>query len=113
MFENFPKARPHLPKDFADIYADHYKSNREGKTTASSLAQKMESWLHKQVAADLTNPDGWPSGRATLELGAGTLNQLLYERGVEPYDIVEPFSHLYKNSPLLPRVRHILSLIHI
>jgi hypothetical protein len=107
MFEKFPKARPPLPKEIQDIYSAHYKSNREGQTTASSLAQRMESWLHKQVAKDVA---GSPkSERATLELGAGTLNQLRYEPVVQPYDIVEPFTDLYRGSPLLARVRHVYS----
>ena len=33
----------------------------------------------------------------TLEIGAGTLNQLKYEQSSH-YDIVEPFSELYKIS---------------
>jgi hypothetical protein len=32
-----------------------------------------------------------------LEIGAGTLNQLMYEQ-TTPYDIIEPFSELYLNS---------------
>ena len=52
MFESFPKTRPELPKEFKDLYAKHYKSNRDGDTTAASLAQKMESWLHKKVASN-------------------------------------------------------------
>ena len=43
----------------------------------------------------------------TLELGAGTLNQLKYEPDVGPYDIVEPFASLYADAPELPRLRNI------
>lgn len=107
MFDNFPKIRPPLPREFEDIYSAHYKSNREGRTTASSLAQRMESWLHKQVANDVANPQD--SAKVTLELGAGTLNQLQYEPTVQIYDIVEPFTDLYKSSPLLGRIRNIYS----
>jgi hypothetical protein len=107
MFENFPKTRPPLPKEIQAVYSTHYKSNREGKTTASSLAQRMESWLHTQVARDVANLED--SAKVTLELGAGTLNQLHYEPAVYPYDIVEPFTDLYKNSPLLGKVRNIYS----
>ena len=105
MFENFPKTRPPLPKEIKDIYSAHYKSNREGQTTASSLAQRMESWLHRQVAKDIVDPK--KSKMATLELGAGTLNQLQYESEIQPYDIVEPFTDLYQGSPLLARVRNV------
>ena len=107
MFDNFPKMRPPLPKEIQDIYLAQYKSNREGQTTASSLAQRMESWLHRQVASDVANPQD--SAKVTLELGAGTLNQLPYEPTIHSYDIVEPFTDLYKNSPLLGKVRNIYS----
>ena len=105
MFDNFPKTRPSLPKEIENIYSAHYKSNRAGQTTASSLAQRMESWLHRQVANDVVNPQN--SEKATLELGAGTLNQLRYETSVNLYDIVEPFTDLYIGSPFLERVRNI------
>ncbi len=108
MFEEFPKVRPPLPREIEEIYATHYKSNREGQTLASSLAKIMESWMHKQVASDVINLRNLTT-KTTLEIGAGTLNQLRYEPYVGPYDIVEPFENLYKDSPFLKRVRHIFS----
>jgi len=107
MFDDFPKIRPRLPKEIEEIYSAHYKSNREGQTAASSLAQRVESWLHRQVANDVANTEN--SAKVTLELGAGTLNQLQYEPEVHPYDIVEPFTELFNNSPLLERVRNVYS----
>jgi len=101
MFENFPKVRKPLPKAYQEIYESHYLKNREGETAATSVSQKMESWLHKKVAADLKNK----SDQSTLEIGAGTLNQLRYEN-TKPYDIIEPFKALYEESPLLERVRN-------
>lgn len=98
-----PKVRPPLPEGIARIYQSCYKVNREGGTPASSLAQRMEAWLHRQVAADVAADH---SPRTTLELGAGTLNQFPFEPVVGPYDIVEPFTSLYEDSPLLGRVRH-------
>lgn len=106
VFSQFPKIRPKLPKDIAAIYSAHYKSNRKGQTAASSLSQKMESWLHKQVAKDLIDHS---KSKTTLEIGAGTLNQLRYEPVVGPYDIVEPFGELYKDSDSLRRIRNIYS----
>lgn len=102
MFEDFPKKRAELPEEFRKIYASHYKKNRGGKTVATSLSQKMESWLHKKVAADCK--DG--KQRSTLEIGAGTLNQLQYENN-SPYDIIEPFRTLFENSPDLKKVRNV------
>lgn len=105
MFHNFPKNRPPLPKEIEDIYSSHYMSNRGGKTIAASLSQKMESWLHKQVANDVLKQQN--SIKNTLELGAGTLNQLQYEPTSKAYDIVEPFANLYQKSPFLDKIRNI------
>ncbi|BAO44268.1 class I SAM-dependent methyltransferase [Thiolapillus brandeum] len=107
MFDNYPKSRPPLPDQIKKIYSVHYKSNREGQTTASSLAQKMESWLHRKVAGDVAHEKN--TEKATLELGAGTLNQLQYEPTSPSYDIVEPFADLYSSSPLLERIRNVYS----
>ncbi|MFH0976569.1 MAG: class I SAM-dependent methyltransferase [Spirochaetota bacterium] len=105
MFNNFPKMRPSLPKKIEDIYLEHYIANREGRTAASFVAKKMESWLHRQVASDVENLQN--TSLATLEIGAGTLNQLLYEPINNKYDIVEPFSDLYNKSSLLENIRNI------
>jgi len=102
ILKKFPKTRTKLPIEYEKIYAEHYKKNREGKTSASSLAQKMEAWLHKKVAMDLKGQDN----KSTLEIGAGTLNQLKYEQ-TKPYDIIEPFSELYSNSGFLNQVNAI------
>lgn len=105
MLDRFPKTRSELPADFQRIYATHYKENRSGGSPASSLAQRMEAWLHKRVAEDVQRePD---VARSTLELGAGTLNQLKYEPVVGPYDIVEPFRSLFEGSPELARIRNV------
>lgn len=104
-FPRYPKVRPPLPDDIARIYASHYKSNREGETAAASLAQRLEAWMHRKVAQDVRRPD--LAGASTLEIGAGTLNQLQYEPPGAPYDIVEPFEGLYRGSPQLSRIRHV------
>lgn len=107
MFDQFPKTRPSLPRQIEDIYSAHYKSNRDGKTTASSLAQRVESWMHKKVAHDVA---GRPEiKKSTLEIGAGTLNQLPHETEVGPYDVIEPFKSLYEGSPLLQKVRNVFT----
>lgn len=103
IFPQFPKTRYSLPKQYAEIYESHYKSNRNGDTTASGAAQKMERWLHKKVANDTRGLQG----RKTLEIGAGTLNQLNFECDFSHYDAIEPFSALYNDSPNLSKVRKI------
>ncbi|MCL1864165.1 MAG: class I SAM-dependent methyltransferase [Defluviitaleaceae bacterium] len=105
IIDKFPKKRKLLPPQYADIYDSHYKSNRNGETVASSLSQRMESWLHLQVAKDASQ------NKSTLEIGAGTLNQLDYENPGAVYDIVEPFSALYSNSKHKDKIKNTYNLI--
>jgi len=105
LFENFPKDRKPLPPEYAKIYENQYKSNRSGGTTATSVAQRMEAWLHKKVAMDSA------SHLSTLEIGAGNLNQLQYESTEGGYDIVEPFTALYENEVNKSLLRNIYNLI--
>lgn len=102
LFRCYPKTRPPLSERIQAIYAEHYKSNRQGDTLAASAAQRMERWLHHAVAADAAqrSPE-----TETLELGAGTLNQIPYEQPLGRYDVVEPFTALYADSPWRGQVR--------
>ncbi len=102
LLSRFPKTRPPLSERIRLIYAEHYKSNRSGGTPAASLSQRMERWLHRSVAADLAARTDAPE---TLELGAGTLNQIPYEEPLLHYDVVEPFEALYADSPHRHKVR--------
>ncbi|MDB5494243.1 MAG: putative ubiE/COQ5 methyltransferase [Phenylobacterium sp.] len=101
----FPKARPALTPQIQAIYLSQYQDNRSGRTPAASAAQQLERWMHRRVAADITGG----AARATLELGAGTLNQLPFERFTTPYDIVEPFRELYADSPERGRLRDVFA----
>jgi hypothetical protein len=108
--ENFPKKRNELPPGFRAIYESHYKKNRQGATTATSLSMRLERWLHVKVAEDVQ--DEKTNDLTTLEIGAGMLNQLPFEPNVIHYDIVEPFEELYRGSPELTRVRNIFPTIN-
>lgn len=103
LFPAFPKTRPSLSPEFAAIYVQHYKNSRGGTSKVLSLAKWAESWMHRKLAEDVES--GPP--KSTLELGAGTLNQLPYEPLSSPYDIVEPFRELFESSPSLSRVRNV------
>jgi len=103
LFRAFPKERHPLSPEFAAIYLQHYRNSREGNSKVLSLAKWAESWMHRRLAADVVT--GPP--KATLELGAGTLNQIPYEPQSNPYDIVEPFRELFESSPHLHRIRNV------
>lgn len=117
MVAGWPKSRPELPESYQRIYLEHSRQNRGGLYRTTSLSQRLEEWMHRRVAADVAAaasgpvPDSSPAAAAsrprlaTLEIGAGTLNQLRSEPEVGPYDIVEPYAELYDGSPLLARVR--------
>jgi hypothetical protein len=104
-FPAFPKEREPLPPEYAAIYLQHYRNSREGNSKVLGLAQYAERWMHRQVARDVRGT----APKATLELGAGNLNQLPYEPRTDPYDIVEPFRELFESSPQLDRIRNIYS----
>jgi len=104
LLKKFPKERPILSQEYKDIYNQHYISNRSGSGFTNLLSQKMESWMHKKTSS--------VTGRNILELGAGNLNHIKYERSFDNYDIVEPFSDLYKNSASLHSVRNIFSSLN-
>lgn len=104
ILQRFPKKVTELPEAYQRINKQHYISNRKGKYSTSFLTQKMESWMHKKVAQDVTSKK---HNVSTLEIGAGTLNQVPYEFNQCEYDIVEPFEELYKSSPLLNKIRNI------
>ena len=104
LIQRYPKTRPPLPDGIRAIHTAHYIENRVGGSPASALSRRIEYWLHGRVARDVKDD---PAPRSTLEIGAGTLNQLDFEPAVGPYDIVEPFEDLYRNAPGLRRIRNI------
>jgi len=105
VFDQYPKIRQPLPKEYLAIYEEHIKKNRDGETSVTSISQRLEKWLHKKVA------EGSAPDLTTLEIGAGTLNQLQYESVSESYDIIEPFKALYENSSLITQIGNIYNLI--
>jgi hypothetical protein len=93
ILNRFPKVRPELSLAQQAIYAKEYSMNRDGTNFMSSLAQKMESWMHRQVAANTKEV-------SILEVGAGNLNHIKYVdfSKVKIYDVIEPMAFLYHNS---------------
>src|SRR6056300_24591 len=83
IIKRYPKKRIHLNKNYMDVYNQHYLKNRSGSGLSNYLSKIMESWMHKKVSTI--------KGKNILELGAGNLNHLKYERDFQIYDIVEPF----------------------
>jgi len=99
-FSRFPKQRPPLPEAHRARYITDYLENRHGQTAALALAKRLEAWMHRQVARA-------GSGDRVLEIGAGTLNHLVYECRHTIYDVIEPFEELWAGSPRLKAVRNL------
>jgi len=99
VINKFPKKRITLNDEYLRIYQEHYIANRGGSGLAHFIAQKMESWMHKKVSSR--------EGKDILELGAGNLNHLKFEKSFVNYDIIEPFKDLYQNNPQVKKIRNI------
>lgn len=94
IFKIYPKKRPPLDKALQKIFNFEYKKNR-----TNLLSQLSESWLHFSIRGRKQ------SGTNTLELGAGTLNHLKYEKLENKiYDVIEPKKFLYANSKYKKKV---------
>jgi hypothetical protein len=97
LLDSWPRTRPPLTRAHEERFAEDYKRNRQGGSAADGAAQRLERWMHRQVARRQGDP--------VLELGAGTLNHLPYEPQGSDYDVVEPFRSLWEDSPHRARVR--------
>lgn len=102
LLKTYPRRRKELPEEYRKIYDQHYEENRKGKTKVSSLSSKLEHWMHKKTAKSAS------ADKTTLEIGAGTLNQLNFEQPCV-YDIIEPYKKLFQNAPNLKYVRNVYS----
>lgn len=77
---------------------------RDGAQPIDSLAQRLELWMHRQVAKGTGGP--------VFEFGAGTLNHCRHERQSVTYDVVEPFHALYQGRPEIASVRDFFDSVH-
>ena len=77
ILNKFPKVRPALDAEIAKVYELEYKKNRSGGSAASSVAQKLEGWMHKKISKTHTLKESTMCD--TLEIGAGTLKGSLAE----------------------------------
>ena len=78
----FPKTRPPLGVKASLLYEKEYAINRTG-SGIYSIVRFLESWMHRKIAASHIRG-------ALLEIGAGGLNHVPYERNVTKYDVIEP-----------------------
>ena len=97
LLKTYPRSRSPLPEAHAKFYRREIVAGREGLSMGHKLVLLVESWMHKMVARR-------SQGDSILELGAGTLNHLAYEKTYQNYDVVEPFDYDY--SKITPTIKN-------
>ncbi|ACI21994.1 hypothetical protein [Thermodesulfovibrio yellowstonii] len=100
ILKKFPKRRLELPERYKNIYQEYYKINRNEKY---NLLNRVKFYLERVMHYEAAKIQG----ANILELGAGNLNHLNFEKHYINYDIIEPNNFLYKNSPLLKKVNKV------
>lgn len=101
LFNSYPRTRPPLSDAHWRVYEREYTQNRCSAAGVFSVVRQLESWMHRRVSARQK------AGERLLEIGAGTLNHLPYEKSFLSYEVVEPFESLWQNSPFRQKVNHI------
>ncbi len=102
LLSTYPRSRPVLSARQQASYIEHYRSNRAGANGLPKVVAKLESWMHRHVAAGV-------AGQNLLEIGAGNLNHVPYLPDASICDAVEPFKELWEDSLYRSRVRRIYS----
>jgi Methyltransferase domain len=100
---SYPKSRPPLSDAHWRVYEREYTQNRCSAAGVFSAVRQLETWMHDQVSARQK------SAERLLEIGAGTLNHLPYEKSFLSYEVVEPFESLWRDSPYRQKVNVIYS----
>ena len=97
----YPKLRPELPPRHRAVYEREYALNRSGSGPLYAAVAALERWMHTNIARRK------PNGRV-LELGAGGLNHLVFEKEVSEYDVCEPLADLLIAKPMPAEIRTVI-----
>ena len=108
LYDTYPRNRPLLSEVNQRHYATEYERNRTGSGPIFALTSRMEAWMHRTIARrgqiDLDSNQS-----PALELGAGGLNHVRFERGDFPYDALEPLDYLCSENEQFSRIRTLFS----
>lgn len=99
-FTQFPKTKKPLPLEHHQIFEKEYLLNRSRGSLASRLSGFFESWMHRQIAMA-----SQVQGEDILEIGAGTLNHLHWEKNYRSYDVIEPTQIFIDASDRISEIR--------
>lgn len=86
-----------LPKKYEKIYQEFYINYSQANTFFRKLSLFVEKWYHLKAFSSKSNP------HSILELGAGNLNHVKFEKNFKLYDVIEPKEYLIKASDPLDR----------
>lgn len=99
ILNSYPRTRPPLPKKYKDIYSQHYIYCRSNKGLIRKIFIFFTNWMHLAISKESNE------NKSILELGAGTLNHLNFEK-YSYYDIIEPFDDLYLSATNRNQIRY-------
>ena len=88
ILKSYPRNKIELPPEYEKRYFAEINNGRSGKTIFNRAVLLLESWMHRMIAKKNA------PGESLLEIGAGTLNHLKYEKNIGAYDVIEPFHYL-------------------
>ena len=88
-----------LPRKYREIYKNFYIDYSQANTFFRKLSLFAEKWYHLKAYKAKTD------SQSILEIGAGNLNHVKFEKNFKFYDVVEPKDYLIKASDPLMRKR--------
>ena len=81
-----------LPYKYLRIYNEFYLDYSRNNNIFRKLASFLEGWFHLYTYKTYRNP------QSILEIGAGNLNHIKYEKNFKYYDVIEPKEFLINAS---------------
>ena len=88
-----------LPKKYREIYENFYIDYSQANTFFRKLSLFVEKWYHLKAYKAKTD------AHSILEIGAGNLNHVKFEKNYKIYDVVEPKDYLIRASDPVMRKR--------
>ena len=81
-----------LPKEYEEIYKQFYIDYSNANNFFRKISLLVEKWYHLKAAKSQVKAN------SILEIGAGNLNHIRYEKEYKNYDVIEPKSYLIESS---------------
>ena len=89
---NINLSKQKLPKEYEKIYKDIYLEYANSNTFIRKIISFFESWYHIKIR------NSHKKAENILEIGAGALNHVKFEKNFTIYDVIEPKKFLFNSS---------------